>query len=253
MKTIGIVNQKGGVGKTTTTMNLAYGLSRAGKKVLCIDFDPQGNLSTSMGAIIQSKTPTVFEWLGLNGTANTEKVTQSLGGVDLIPAFITFAQAEQLLSNKLSRETFLKRAIQTLNKKYDFILIDSPPSLGNLIINVAVAADELLIPLKAEFLSYIGLEQLLRTAEEIKDLFNPKLHINGFLITMYDARRKNEEILDLIISLAEVKRTKVYQNIIRQGAAQAQASLLARNIYDYDNKSNVAIDYQSFVDEFLGG
>lgn len=262
-KIIAMVNQKGGVAKTTTTANLAWGLADAGKRVLAIDFDPQGNLSTLMGAQINhdkhgiNETPTAFEWLlshKIDGKAIPfADVVQHCDGVDLIPTEVNLAQAEMLLQGQIARERFLTNAINEIPKTYDYdyILIDSPPSLGLLTINILTAATDVLVPLKPEFLCYQGASILMNTIADIKRECNSKIKLTGFLITMIDTRRNSDDVLDLIQNLAESAGSKVYNSKIRYNAATADVSSYSTSIYKFKPNSIGAQDYAAFVKEFL--
>ncbi|MCL2061512.1 MAG: AAA family ATPase [Firmicutes bacterium] len=256
MKVIALVNQKGGVAKTTTAASLAWGLNQKGKRVLAVDFDPQGNLSSSMGAKLPTTVPSAFEWIGCDpkATAPFKAVVQSCDGVDLIPADYRLAQAEVFLMQRLNRERFLDKAINSLPKNvYDYVIIDSPPSLGLLTVNILTAADEVLIPLKPEWLCYEGARALIETIRSIRDEVNPRLHVKGFLLTMTDRRRNVEDITDLVRELADGIKSKLFERQIRLNVAAADVASFQQSIYKYKPQSIAAEDYTSFVDEFLGG
>jgi len=241
LKVIAVVNQKGGVAKTTTVAQLAWGLIDKGKKVLVIDCDPQGNLSQSVGANINRNTKTIYDWIGCNKqrTSSFEKTVQKLkSGIDIIPSTQEFTAAEIDLLKNYSREYFLKRAIEDIPREYDYILLDSPPNLGMITINVLVASDEILIPAKPEKLSHDGC--------------NKKLRINGFLITMIDNRRNSLDLIDLLADYANATKSKLYQSRIRNSAAVSKAPEYCMSVYELDPKSIGAEDYRAFVSEFLG-
>ncbi|MCL2370780.1 MAG: ParA family protein [Firmicutes bacterium] len=251
-KIIALVNQKGGVGKTTTTAHLAWGLAKKGKKVLAIDFDPQGNLTMGMGATRHKATPTVLEWLEIGEKSKSfNEVVQKCGSVDLLPANIILDHAEQVLHNKLSREYILKNRLKQHTKDYDYILIDCRPSLGILTINALVAADEVLIPIKADYYSLPAVEQILTTVQMIKTSCNDKLKVNGFVVTMADKRRNIDDYYDLFIDLANTVKSKVYKTQIRQNAAAADVPSYEMSLFDYKPNSLAAVDYKALVEEFL--
>jgi chromosome partitioning protein len=254
MKILAIVNQKGGVGKTTTTAQLAWGLANRGYKVLAIDLDPQGNLSAGMGAVIKAGTPTVMEWLGLNRDGKetpADKIIQHCDGVDLIPANIYLDSGETELLQRYTRELCLIRHIRRVRGGYDYVLIDCRPSLGLLTVNALTAANEVIVPIKSDFYSLQVLEQLLDTVTEIRLHCNPKLQYNGFLITMLDSRRNTTEFLSVLTAVAGAAGGKVYTTRIRLSAAAADAPGAAQSVYEYKPKSIAAADYNAFTEEFL--
>ncbi|MCL2370241.1 MAG: ParA family protein [Firmicutes bacterium] len=250
-KVIALVNQKGGVGKTTTAAHLAWGLAKKGKKVLAIDFDPQGNLSMGMGAKLKNKG-TVIDWLEIGDTPKSFKeVVQNCGGVDLLPANILLDNAELSLYNELSREYVLKNRLKDVKSKYDYILIDCRPSLGTLTVNALVAADEVLIPIKADFFSLPAVSQLFQSVKRIKERCNDKLKFNGFVVTMADKRRNLDDYNDNFNALAHSVKSKVYKTQIRQNAAAADVPSYEQSLYDYKPNSLAAQDYLALVEEFL--
>lgn len=250
-KIIALVNQKGGVAKTTTTAQLAWGLKRAGKKVLCLDCDPQGSLTRSMGCSSE-RAPTVYEWLGCASVAYSfEDTVRNIGGIDLLPADNRLAKAELYLTTVLKREAVLLKALKPLKARYDYILLDSPPSLGLLTINILTAADEVLVPAKPEYLSFEGVELLIKTIKDIKSNCNSKLQINGFLITLYDKRRDVADWVDMLSDVAAKTRSVLYTTRIRNSASVANAPAYASSVSDCAAGSIGAQDYNDFIQEFL--
>ena len=251
-KVIALVNQKGGVGKTTTTAHLAWGLALKGKKVLAVDFDPQSNLSMGMGASVNPSTPTVLEWLGVAGAEKPfEQVVQNCKGVDVMPSSIMLESGELALHQEIGREFLLKTQLKAIKNKYDYILIDCRPSLGILTLNALVAADEVLIPIKADYFSLPAVSQIFNTVKAIKSKCNDRLKINGFVITMADKRRNIEDYHDNFAALADSVKSKVYETQIRQNAAAADVPSFEMSLYEYKPNSLAAKDYLAFVDEFL--
>ena len=251
MKVIALVNQKGGVAKTTTAQALAYGLAYKGFKTLLIDFDPQASLTLACGAKIRKGT--AFEWLALSPkmTESFENVVVNLmTNLDIVPATIELEEANIILGGKLGRELYLAKAIAPLDGRYDYVVIDSNPSLSLTTLNVLAAADELLIPFKPEYQSVQGVHLLLNTINDLKPINDVK--VGGFIITMADNRRNStSEAVDYINAFANTFNTTVYQSIIRQSTAIADAPSAQQCIFDFKPNSNAAVDYMSLVDEFI--
>ncbi len=248
-KVIGVINQKGGVAKTTTVNAMSHYLAKQGYKVLAVDFDPQGNLTSSFGIVIGAgEYPGALKFLNVL-KMDSGYLTEINEKLDLITSDINLEEANKILTSKFMRELYLKKAIDAIRDKYDYILIDSSPSLSILTINVLVASDEVLIPTKAEHLSVKGIELLLETVNEVKDSLKPDLKINGFLITMFDSRRKSTDYtLEWMDRLAKQAGTKVFKTKIRLSVKIAELSNGAKNIAELN--SEFLSDYQDFIKEF---
>ena len=261
-KVIAITNQKGGVGKTTTTLNLGVGLARQGKRVLLIDSDPQGSLTASTGISSPDELDkTLAELMTYEMTGEDKDyiyesdVIKSFEGVDFIPSNISLSGTESALSNCLSRESVLKRSIEAIKHDYDFILIDCMPSLGLLNINALVAADSLIIPCEPTFLSSKGMNLLLGSVGRVKRQINPNLKIDGVLLTMVDSRTNNAR--DISSALRAELGTKIHffdTGIPRSVNAQ-ECPLLGNSIYTHEPNCKVAVAYESLTKEVikLGG
>lgn len=190
-KIIAVSNQKGGVGKTTTSVNLAAGLGYLGHKVLLVDFDPQGNASQGIGARISAKAPSVYNLLLDDAQVQDIRIPLKTPHVDLVPANIQLAGADlQMAKFESGKELLLKRKLDAVRDEYDFIIIDCPPSLGLLNTNALTAADSVMIPVQCEYYALEGVTQLLLTIRLVQQLFNPQLAIEGVVLTMFDARTK---------------------------------------------------------------
>lgn len=249
MKIISIVNQKGGVGKTATTLALAYGLARRNKKVLLIDFDPQGLLTCNLNAEVDESNPGSLQLLGLNDSPVLETV-EIEKNLELVTAGIGLETANVILSNKDNKEKVLSFVLSYI-KNYDYILLDTRPDFSLLTINSLIASDELIIPFKAEYDSLVSLNILFQNIYEIQQK-NNKLKVNGLLATMVDWRRKStQEVINKVEKIAEDNKTKVYNSKIRSSTAVADSGASHKAIYDYNRFAKAARDYKDFVDEFI--
>ena len=234
--TIAVVNQKGGTGKTTTCENLGVGLAAEGKKVLLVDADPQGSLTISMGWQKPDELPVTLSSL-MQKAMNDQCIPPGEGvlhhaeGVDLIPANIELAGMEVALVNAMSREKMLKQVLESAKRDYDYILLDCTPSLGMLTINALAAADTALIPVQAQYLSAKGLEQLLQTINKVHRQINPKLKIEGILLTMTDNRTNYGRQIDSLIRQAYGKHIKVFGQTIPHSVRAAEISAAGKSIF----------------------
>ncbi len=253
MTVITVANQKGGVAKTTTSCALASALARQGKRVLAVDMDPQGNLTDKSG-VPQNEDGT---YAALKDEEPTGVLTIAHGKqpiYDVLPASIYLAAIEQELSGVMGRECRLKEAFAAagLKKRYDYVIIDTPPSLGTLTVNALVAADYVLIPAMADISAIKGISQLNSTIRNVKKYFNPKLKIAGILLTRCDARtnvaKKAKEVSKM---LADTIGTNIYDGFIRASVVVPESGFQSRDLYDYAKDSTVAQDYEAFVGEFL--
>lgn len=253
---ISVVNQKGGTGKTVTAENLGIGLAREGKKVLLIDADPQGSLTISLGYPRPDDLDNTLSDL-LTATINEEalhlqaSILHQPEGVDLIPSNISLAGLEVALVNTMNRERILKQFLEPIRRNYDYILLDCMPSLGMLTVNALAASDSALIPVQANYLSAKGLEQLLQTISKVKRQINPKLRIEGILLTMVDNRTNYAKEISSLIRDTYGGRIKVFQSEIPRSTRAAEISAEGKSIFAYDPRGKVADAYQTMTKEVL--
>lgn len=254
MKVIALANQKGGVGKTTTTANLGIGLARHGKKVLLIDADAQGNLTQMLGWQQPDELPlTLADFMERiildKELLPQEGILHHHEGVDLLPANIDLSSTEVTLVNTMSRETILKQYIAVLNNAYDYVLIDSMPSLGMLTINALTAAHSVIIPVQAHYLPAKGLERLLQTIVRVKKQLNPNLAIDGILLTMVDGRTNFAKDIENVIR--STYGAKVFATEIPHSIRAAEMSAAGKSIFAYDPQGKVSQAYEALTQEVL--
>lgn len=244
---IAIINQKGGVGKSTTALALGAGILLKGYKALFIDLDPQGNLTYSLGA--DPNKPSILEVI-LNDSAAREAIQQTKGG-DVIPASPALAGADAIIINT-GKEYRLKEALEPLRKEYDYIIIDTPPALGILTVNALTVATGAVIPAQADIFSLQGINQLYDTIQAVKQYCNPSLKIKGIALTRYNARAiLNREVAEAISETAKRLDTRLYKSTIREGIALREAQANQQDIFSYAPRSNVAKDYHALINEIL--
>ncbi len=249
-RTIAVVNQKGGVGKSTTTVNLGASLAMLGHRVLLVDIDPQGNTTSGLGVDKRSVTRDVYALLLEDSALGEVKLGTEVAGLDIVPATTGLAGAEIELVPVLSRETRLKRALDPVRNDYDYIFIDCPPSLGLLTLNALTAADEVLIPVQAEYYALEGLSQLTAVVSRVRDALNPNLRIAGVLVTMFDGRtRLALEVLDEVVAHfpEQVFRTQIPRNI-----RLSEAPSYGKPVALFDVKSRGAQAYLALARELAG-
>ena len=248
-KIIAIANQKGGVGKTTTTVNLAAALGVLEKKVLLIDADPQANATSGLGVDVESVERGTYELLEHTQDPSTVVVTTESPNVDLIPAHIDLVAIEIELVDKPNREYMLRQAMTHLKDKYDYILIDCAPSLGLLTLNALTAADAVMVPIQCEYFALEGLGKLLNTITSVQKIHNPDLDIEGMLLTMYDSRlRLSNQVVE------EVKKhfsDMVFETIIQRNVKLSEAPSYGETIIKYDASSKGASNYLNLANEIL--
>ena len=248
-RTIAVANQKGGVGKTTTTVNLSAALGAKGQRVLVVDTDPQGNTTSGFGVDKNNIENTIYELMLDEITTDQCIIKNIVDNVDIIPANVNLAAVEVELMDKENREYIDKNAIDWVKDQYDFIMVDCPPSLSTLTINSMTAADTVLVPIQCEFYALEGLSQLITTVNLVKERLNPELGMEGIVFTMYDSRNNlSDQVVENVKAHVE---EKVYNTLIPRNIRLAEAPSYGMPINKYDPKSAGAVAYDSLADELI--
>lgn len=255
-KIIAIANQKGGVGKTTTTFNLGVALVKEGKKVLIVDADPQGDLTIYAGINkpdeLEISLATIMEnAIDYDFKEVDNALIHNSEGIDLIPSNLDLASLEMSLVNVMSREGILKSCLERFKDKYDYILIDCMPSLGMITINALASADNVIIPVQSQYLAARGMLKLYETIHKVKRQINPKLNIEGILVTLYDQRTKNSKIIKQEIETLYGNKINIFNTYIPFAIKTAESSSLGKSIFSYDKNSVVAEAYSNLAKELI--
>lgn len=255
-KVVALANQKGGTGKTTTAVNLGIGLARQGKKVLLIDADSQGNLSDSLGYKqpdnLSESLATILTKVMLEEPYEpNEGILNHSEGVDLMPGNIELSAMEVSLVNTMSRETILRSYTDTVKDKYDYVLIDCMPSLGMMTINALAAADSVIIPVQSHYLPAKGMTQLLQTISRVRRQINPKLTIDGVLLTMVDKRTNLAKDISFVLRRDYGDKLRVFKTEIPLSIKAAETSAAGKSIYAHDPKGKAALAYEAFTGEVM--
>lgn len=249
MKTIAFTNQKGGVGKTTSTINVGAGLCKEGFDVLLVDLDPQANLTYSLRLSSNRLDKSIYDVL--RGSIEPDEAIINHNGFDILPSSIDLSGAEMEFANEPARETILKNTLAKLSKDYDYVLIDCPPNLGLLTLNAFTAVKEIFIVLQSEYLALHGLSKLMDVIQVVKERLNPEIEISGIICTLYDGRKNlNKEVVDHI---QDYFGDKVFDTLIRDNVALAEAPSHHKTIFEYAPDSHGAKDYSALAKEIRNG
>ena len=259
---IGVVNQKGGVGKTTTAVNLGAAIAKLEKKVLLIDFDAQSNLTTHLGLGVKEELegnsapaestdfPTIYDVLKGQKSIHDVIMNRS-SNLDVVPASLLLSAADLELGGVVGRELILRRAIQPIKDKYDVVIVDCPPALGLLSLNALAAVEKVIVPVQSEYLALHGVRQLLDTIDQVKSIYNPTLIVGGVLICLHDNRKR------LARAVSDTIRAYfgdlVFTTVIRENVALAEAPASGQTIFEYSERSTGADDYSALAEEVLNG
>lgn len=247
MKTIAILNHKGGTGKTTSTSNIGAGLARLKKKTLLIDIDPQANLTEGLG--FRDTDVSIYNAIRDDKYKTPLPIIELSEYLHLIPSSLDLLGAELELVSRSKRESILEKLLEGVKSNYDYIIIDCPPAMGLLTLNALVPSDSVLVPLEAEFYAYKGIDRLISIIENVQFNFNPELHIGGVFITKCNSQRVLTE--NIKTSVKKYFGDKLFDTSIRVNVALAEAPVTGKDIFQYAPNSNGAIDYSNLVDEIL--
>lgn len=248
-KTVAIVNQKGGVGKTTTAVNLAAAVGQAGYKCLLVDIDPQGNATSGLGVSKKDVEKSTYDMIIGNTTAESIRVKTEFDCLDLLPANMNLAGAELEVADLENRDSRIRDTLAPIKNEYDFIFLDCPPSLGLITLNALCAVDSVLVPIQCEYYALEGLSQLMSTIRQVKRRFNPLVEMEGVLLTMYDGRLNLTQQV-----VTEVKRffpQKVYSTVIPRNVRLSEAPSFGQPVMYYDKSSKGSKAYEELANEFL--
>lgn len=244
MKTIAILNHKGGTGKTTSAINIGAGLAKKGKRVLLVDIDPQANLTEGLG--IRDAETSIYDSIRDSKKLPVIQINESL---DLVPSSIDLLGAELEIVSKIGREKIITKLLKPLKSEYDYIILDCPPALGLLTINAVVASDTVLLPLEAEYFAYKGIDRLMGVIEQVQEHLNEKLTIGGVFVTKCNSQRTlTQTIVD---SITDFFGDKVFETKIRINVSLSEAQLQGQSVFEYAPESNGAKDYELLVDEII--